>query len=226
MATDRPARDTTLALPPAVALSGEQFQQLLTTLSSATDRSPELAAAVEAIRLQAETQRTYAKEFERQVRRSNRHHPNLSVYTYDPRCAACVDHQPHLDPETQADLGLAHPKPALKYDTFFCYSRVREDDLTPVELELYNAFDADKEVRDGKWTATIRKDGTKRQLHIMVPFQGLDALADLPPLTQILSELLYGTTVMEPMAVMAMQAAMQRQIDELRAALDRKESAA
>ena len=211
---------------PAVALSPEQFEQLLTTLSSATDRSPELSAAVEAIRLQAETQRAYAKEFERQVRRSNRHHPNLSAFTFDPRCSSCLEHKQHLDPETQAELGFAHPKPTLTYETFFCFNRVREDDLTPIELELYNSFDADKQARDGKWTATIRKDGSKRQLHIMVPFQGLDSLVDLPSLTQILSELLYGTTVMDPTSVLVMQAAMQRQIDELRSALTRQGSAA
>ncbi len=225
MAKETPTESAPL---PNVALSHDQFQQLLSVVAQAKAEGKggsETDATIEALRGMAKAQEMYAEEFKRQVRRSNQFHPNLSVYTFDPRCEFCKGQKKHpdvLDEETGAVLehrGLAHPKDALKHDVFFCFQRVRADELTPIELELYNSFESDKEARNGTWRAMFKRNGSRRELHIFVPFQSIDEKSSLPDLVVILSELLYGQSVVDPVMALEHVRSMQKQIDELNARL-------
>ncbi len=66
-------------------------------------------------------------------------------------------------------------------------------------MELFNSFDKSTEARDGTWTATLdRFNSRKRKLHIIVPCATIDDLSSLPPLEQILMELLFGKEVVDP----------------------------
>ena len=141
-----------------------------------------------------------ADEVGRTVRRSNAAHPGISAFSH---------------PEGD----VAHPKDKLKYETWFCSAVQHESQLTPSEIDLYNRFEGDKEAHDGTWTASLDKHGKKRRLVVNVPAKTIDHLAQLPPLAQILSELLYGSDVADPAKAMGRLQDAERQIAELRAQL-------
>ena len=207
-----------------VMLSGEQFQQLLGALQTAKTEgkgSAETDVAYQALLAMSKAQELNAKTLSEQVRRSNTFHPDLSVYTFDPRCEYCTSKTKHPD-EMYASVDaivpaerLAHPKGALNQSTFFCFQRVTADLLTPIELELYNRFDKDVEARNGAWKAMFKRNGSTRELHIFVPFQSVDEKAALPDLTVILTELLYGKAVVDPVLALDAMRKMQEKIAEL-----------
>jgi hypothetical protein len=143
------------------------------------------------------------EEVGRTVRRSNATHPGISAFSY-----------PEGDEK--------RPKPKLKYETIFCGARQREDQLTPQEIDLFNQFTGNKDAREGAWTARIDKDGSKRRLVVLVPAKTIDHLATLPPLTQILSELLYGADVVDPLKQMDRIAALEAQLRTLTEKLSEK----
>ena len=211
---------------PSINLSMEMFEQLLVAVKSSGGNAgdnPTLAVAIRAIEAQAKNSERLAEEFKRTVRRSNDSHPNLSVFTFDARCPVCVavaagdETAMHVDDKGR-NVGLAHPKPELRYDTYFCNGRQNAEQLTPLEVELYNAFEGSKEARDGKWSADLSRDGSKRRLSISVPARGYDDMISLPSLTQILAELLYGSDVASPDAALARISALEAKIKELEAA--------
>lgn len=123
-------------------------------------------------------------EVERTVRRSNASHPGISVFSY---------------PEGD----VKRPKPKLKYEVYFCGGKQREDQLKPREIDLFNQFTGSKEARDGAWTARLERDGNKKKLFIDVPAKTIDHLSSLPQeLSYILTELLYGADVVDPLKQM------------------------
>lgn len=211
-----------------VTLTADMLKEIIAAAlaaSQAGQGSSGLEKALDNLTVMAKTQEHYAKTIEQQVRRSNSFHPNVSVYTYDPRCEFCNTRTKHPDVVVDGLVsehgGLAHPKGELKHDTFFCYQKVRADELSIVELELFNSFESDKEARDGDWTATFRKNGGgRRELHFMVKgYDTHDIKVGMPSLVVILTELLLGQDAVDPTMVQHHMAAMAKRIAELEAKL-------
>jgi hypothetical protein len=157
-------------------------------------------------------------EMQRATNKENPNYEDRSVYNFDPACESCKTHTRH--PTDNGEPGkFGHPKAKLKYETFFCGGIQREDWLTPMEIELFNQFEKSTSAREGHWTATLARDGTRKTLHIALPYRGADVRAELPPLTTILLELIYGPAVADPMQQLQMIADMQKRIAELEAKL-------
>ena len=95
---------------------------------------------------------------------------------------------PFTYPEGQA----VRPAPRLKRKTYFCYAQQKEETLTPTEIDAFNAITRSCSAQDGRWTATVVKDGTEEKLHVFVPNKNLDDRMGLPSLLLILRELKDG----------------------------------
>jgi hypothetical protein len=117
-------------------------------------------------------------EATRQVRHSNPDHTHVSAFSH-----------PGGD--------LAEPKASLRFkEVFHNGHREREDDLTPGEIDAYNAITHSCEARGGKWTATVSRDG--RRLLIVIPCYTPDERGDVPSLTMQLMELAQGERAVAP----------------------------
>lgn len=212
-------------LPP-VALSMEMLQQILAGLQPSRETPPELLAALEAMKVSAAANAQLHSQVRNQVRPSNPKATGLSAFTTDSRCDICQQNLAALAAGRSADLrrhregddDYSHPKPTLRYETTFCGIPQRAEDLTPLEVELFNSFTESKEAHGGKWTAILDRDGTKRRLKVRVPCASSDEMTSLPPLTQILMELLYGESVGDPVLAMAEMQALRREVAALKAA--------
>lgn len=75
---------------------------------------------------------------------------------------------------------LGMEKGTLRRDTFVCYVKQREDNLTPGEVAALNAIDRDCDARNGRWTAKIERNGNGERLFIMFPCKSIDDRMDLP----------------------------------------------
>lgn len=213
--------DLTPQSSPAMALTQDQFTQLIAALRGPDSQSnAALDVAVAAIQAQAKAQEKYTEEV-RARRRSNPNYQEQSVFHFDPRCPACKAKTQHTDDEGR-EIGLPHPTSTLNHKTFFCHEKARAEELTPIEIELYNSITSDKVAHNGEWTATFKGGGDRRELHVLVPFSGIDAMGNLPPLVQILTELAFGETVADPTMAMMNMVAMQKQIDALQQQLAAK----
>ncbi len=198
--------DPTPAVPAALNLSHEQFQQLLAAISGPT-ANPELVDAVKSMKAMADAAN-------RTQRHSNVDHEHKSPFSFDAQCEYCKAGARH--PENDK---LGHPKTALKYRTFFCGALERADALTELEVKLYNSFTVSKTARKGTWKAILDVDGSAEVLKVDVPFQGMDVRSDLPPLAQILFELVSGgEDAVTPQNQVAMLLALQQRIKELESA--------
>lgn len=126
----------------------------------------------------------------RTVRHSNPDHPHVSAFSHP--------------------LGdLKQPKNKLTHETFFNNHREREDDLTPAEIDAYNAIQHPCEARDGTWTVKIRRN----QKFIDVPSFTADDRMDLPNgLVLILRELSHGTKGVDPAEMLLRIAALEAQL--------------
>lgn len=100
---------------PAVAMSAEQFTELMQMLSKRSESDPEMAKAV----MELATQQS------RTTRASNAFHPEVSAFSY---------------PEGN----VARPKPKLDRETWFCACKQDESMLTPVEIDLFNRITTSK----------------------------------------------------------------------------------
>jgi len=208
-----------------VVLTADQFDALLSRFSAAqqTNGSPELDAAIRAISDMAKAQVLATSELGEQVKRTTRHsnavHENVSVFAFKADCEYCKTRQRH--PVTDAaDSGkLGHPKPELRYETFFPKGvRVSTDELTVFETELFNKFETDKTARDGRWRASFSPDHKQLQIDVKCYFP--DDRVEIPVfLPQILMELLYGADVVNPEVTQATIANLQTQINALHARL-------
>lgn len=113
------------------------------------------------------------------VKPENDRHPGISVFS---------------TPEGE----MANPKPAFAREVFMNGAREKHDQLSPQEVALYNRFDGSRSARNGMWQATIKRDGSSEQLLITTEPNTLDGRLGLPPLTQILRELLDGEAMANP----------------------------
>ena len=120
-----------------------------------------------------------AAGMKRSLRPENETHPGISAYSY---------------PEGE----VARPKPTLTRETFFVGGRLREETLTPKEIELCNALMGDRESRGGTWPATDARHGSHERLFINVPCKTVDDRMNLPSFTQVLVELQQGREAASP----------------------------
>lgn len=97
---------------------------------------------------------------------------------------------------------VAKPKPALKREVIFCGHREDAEQLTPAEIEAYNAIDRDYTARDGSWSTEIKRNGKTEQLRILVPMD-FDRRGELPSLQLICRELVQGQEAVNPITLAA-----------------------
>ena len=115
-----------------------------------------------------------AEGMRRAIKPDNPTHPGVSVFSF---------------PEGDR----ARPKPKLTRETFFCGSPQREDQLTPSEINAFNAITGERTARNGRWWARVEQYGNRQRLHVFVPNKSIDDRMDLPNgLLLILRELAEG----------------------------------
>lgn len=128
----------------------------------------------------------------RTVTHSNPNHEHKSAFSY---------------PEGD----LKRPKPKLQRETYLNGHREAEDDLTPAEIDAYNAITHSCEARDGRWTAVVKG----KRLIIDVPSKTPDDRMDLPNgLVLILLELAKGKRAADPMEMAARIAALEKAAEQ------------
>ena len=194
--------------PPAPAqIDLNQFAQVLAAaLQSAQPQSAlthdDLAAIL------SKVGETNALAMKRALNKQNDEYNEISPFTY---------------PEGQ----LKRPKPKLTRKTFFgplSFQNDREiiagwqqheDQLTPLEIELFNSITSNRVARKGAWKAEIRQTGGDPELHVGVLMQTSDQRLSLPSLVEILMELTSGEKV--PTATDLLQQVMdlQRKVEAL-----------
>lgn len=142
-----------------------QLEQQIAALTAQLARQSSADMGVEAVRLLAE----------RSAPINNPNYNEVSPFTYP-----------------EGEKGRAKPK--LSRDTFFCGARQRDEELTPQEIDLFNAFTSSRSLPKpyGSWTARLTRNGTAEELHVDVPAGSVDARMSLPSLAAILGELLTG----------------------------------
>lgn len=124
----------------------------------------------------------------------NKIHPGISAYSY-----------PEGDQK--------RPKPKLSRKTIFCSYMQREDNLTPEEIDAFNAIDTDCEARGGSWWARIGREGLKPVLVVHCDEAvERDRARELPPIAHILLELKRGPKAVDPVALLAQLDAMRKQL--------------
>lgn len=212
--------DPTAAKPPTqYVLGADDLKALLLAFREASGPSsgaaPGMTDAMTALLKQVES---LTQTAQRSVRQDNPNYEDVSVYTYDPKCEICKTGGLHMLPDNPIGK-KAHPRPAMIYTYEFCQGEVHADWLTIPELELINQFTSDKSARDGAWTATIVKHGTKKKLIVDVPYRGLDVRHDLPSQSAILVELLYGETMADPASALALIQQLTAKVNELESRL-------
>jgi hypothetical protein len=217
MAKDDAATPTPKA-PTQYVLGSDDLKTLLTGFLDAakgggTPSAPGLPEAMTALLAQVEK---LTQTAQRGNRIENVNYEDVSVFTVDPKCEICKAHGLHVvgdDPIGKK----AHPRPPMKYEFDFCDALVRPEWLTIPELELVNQFEHDKTARAGTWTATVSRQGTKHRLRIEVPYRGLDTRQDLPSLSAILVELLYGESIADPAQALILIQQLQQKVNDLEA---------
>lgn len=165
----------TLEQVQSLADGGFSYEQILTlagTLGTAKAAGGGISAADLKEVLQAQR---------KAMKPENEAHPGFSVFSY---------------PEGEQ----ARPK-AFVRDVFFNGLREKVDSLSATETDLYNRFTADRVARGGMWKATIKRNGSSEELWVTTEPKTLDGRMSLPPLTQLLRELLDGEAAADPDAL-------------------------
>jgi hypothetical protein len=178
-------RNDTEAQTAAPTLTFDQLKELVTLIKDTGDTSGKSDLSLQ---LLADLKDSLA----RTVPKANMVGTGLSPFTIKEGCRYCDGGIKHEDGE------FAHPKPRLRFEAYHCGIRLRDDLLTVSEVELLNAFDRNCEARKGKWTARIKDEGGMPKLYIEHPANDILKMADIPPLTLLLMELLHGKASVDP----------------------------
>jgi len=184
----------------ALAFRSDMAKESMESAVIAEMREMLAAQAAQLAALQAQSPGTDALKLlaERSAPRENPDYNEVSVFTH---------------PEGQRK----RPKAELSRETFFCGSRVRGDELTPAEIDAFNAITVSRTARNGTWTAEVKQNGQAQQLYVTVPSRTVDERMELPgSLLLILRELRDGAASVDPMSL-AQEVA---QLKERLAALD------
>ncbi len=176
---------------PLLAMTTEQLRELIASLP-ATSAAAGLTAEGLAEILKTNRQE---QESRRSVRHSNADHEHKSAFSY-----------PGGD--------LKQPKPRLQTpdgrlrETYFNNHIQSVDELTPLEIDCFNAIQADCTARDEQWRARIDQSG--RRLRVDVPSYTADQRSDLPSLVEILTELAQGPKAVTPLDMIQRIAELER----------------
>lgn len=188
-------------------MSAEQIAALVSSMGS--EQAKAFAAILGPILEKVSTSSALAMK--KQLNRQNEDYNEISPFTY---------------PEGE----LVRPKPLLRAKTFFgrvIYKddsprvvgiRIREDALTPLEIELFNQITEHRSARNGQWLAQVRQTGTVPELHVGVLIETQDQRMSLPSLVEILTELGTGNKVPQTSDLMQQLADMQARVLQLEAA--------
>lgn len=119
------------------------------------------------------------------------------------------------------------PKAKLSNETYFEGVRQSEEQLTPMEIDLFNSITISKDARKGAWKANLVPGvGTaKGRLQIWLGIRQHDDLIGLPPLVQILMELSKGADATDVAKLFEQLEAMKAQIQTLEASRAAQQSA-
>lgn len=211
-----------------IALSDDQFKELLAAIGSrpASPETPELNVLADLVRTLAASQDAHQKAINRTVRHSNADHEHVSVFTFDDDCEDCKAGRRHPetfgDPETGK---LGHPKP--KMEAVYEWPEgcvVTSEEATIGEIRVLNqlrksmieAGGSVRKARKGKLTATINDEHDRLVINANVHLMG-DRMQFSQPMSQIVLELILGETFANGSKMAETIAAMQRQIDDLKA---------
>lgn len=108
----------------------------------------------------------------------------------------------------------------LRYkNVFFLGDQLREESLTPLEIDKLNEITEDKDARDGAWTAVLTRESGKPVLTINAPYGTMDARKMLPSLLEMCEELLNGKDTLNPHSLMSRLHDAEQKIQQLQATL-------
>ena len=161
--------------PSTVTLTQDQFKDLIAGV--AANSNPGITAETLKAILES-TAHSSATAMRQSLVKENPDYNEVSPFTY---------------PEGQ----LVRPAPKLRRKTYFCYAQQREETLSPQEVDAFNAITRSCTAQDGRWTATVQRDGTEEKLHVFVPNKNLDDRMGLPSLLLILRELKDGKAAVD-----------------------------
>lgn len=108
--------------------------------------------------------------------------------------------------------GRVRPKGKLSRPTHFAGARQHEDNLTPEEIDAFNAITQTRTARNGTWTAEVRQNGSAQELYVDVPVKTMDDRMSLPSLLMILYELQNGSVAADPSALVARVAELEKRL--------------
>jgi hypothetical protein len=200
-----------------VSLTFEQVKELLAS-ATASGASQETVALINALTTSTKGLQDQVK---RTVRVSNAEHENESIFNFKAGCQFCDARERHPeDPNIVGSGKVGHPKPALKFESYFPeQARVFADDATVLEVELFNALGTKLSanpmqpisIRKGTWEARLSPDA--RRLFVKAPSFTSDERNSLPSLPLILIELLEGGAKSDPMD--AVNASIAKRLEQL-----------
>jgi hypothetical protein len=122
-----------------------------------------------------------------------------------------ADHR-HISAFSHPEGDLKAPKPKLIRETYFNNHRESEDELTPAEIDAYNAITHTCSARSDQWTARVKGN----RLLVDVPSYTMDDRMNLPDgLVLILRELAQGERAVTPADMAARIADLERQVKSM-----------
>lgn len=208
------AKDSSVAEPSIGGLSATELQEVL-ALGASFDHvvqlaqagfgyahikqlAPSLKAATGGGLMSADL-KTLLDGQRKAMRPENEQHPGISAFSY---------------PEGD----LARPKPLLRRPTYFNGGNQRDDSLTPTEVDLFNRFETTRNAKGGRWRAVLKRNGSAEELYIVTDeAKSMDGRIGMPPLTQILRELLDGEEAANPELLFARVTELEAKIKALQA---------
>lgn len=191
---------------PSRAFTLDQMEQLREIIGLVKSSNPEASDKSElALQLLKDMNETYG----RVVPKANAEGNGLSPFTVLDGCPACIAGDKHGDGRYQ------HDKPKMRYESYICGVRMREDMMTIAEVELLNQFENNREARNGQWTAILDRKGTRPRLLIQFPATDIMQMDSIPPLTLLLKALLHGEKSIDPDNLLAEIKALRDKVSKL-----------
>lgn len=195
MAKQQEAKDENISEKTNAAVTGmtpELFMAAIEKILISKQSDPAMMAIAESLKDQADIAKARRRE-------ENAVNPRHSEYEY---------------PEG----GEARPKPTLDSITIFSNALQEEDQLMPIEIELFNKIKGNKSARKGKWQAIYEPpigDSKRGKLTISlgVNLNDPSGAIGIPPLVQVLTELVSGSDSTNVAKLMQQVADMQAQIN-------------
>jgi len=172
-----------------ISMSLDDLAELVAKMSGGIGQSNEaLAGAIMKL----------ANEHTRGKRPENAINPRISAFSH---------------PEGEEE----RPKSKLARETFFCGVKQSDEQLTPLEIDLFNAITESKSARKGLWSAVceVPTNGSRGRLIVTIPASSADDLTGVYALPSILTELATGQDATDIGKLMSEMAAMKAQIDAL-----------